>query len=245
MPGPAWDADDPADGARVAANVRSLVKSIRSTAPDRAVPTLGEVLDWHRSLYAGCSTPCPDYLGHLRGDPSVPELVDDDVGVRPLQPDGLPAKMGVWSGGALVEVEGLLRGVAAALDQLDALVPVGTAPVDPRTFNRSSHSAPRSMASGCASTPSPTATAAWRACGWPSSRFATGSRSSSSSSLAHRTPATPSLPPPPWGGRRTSGATIDQRATSSPPCSRSSSLEPPAAGRTSEAHRHGRPVEER
>ena len=131
MPGPAWDGDDPADGARVAANVRSLVESFRRTAPDRAVPTLDEVLDWHRSLYAGCSTPCPDYLGHLRGDPVVPELVDYDVGVGPLQPDGLPAKMGVWSGSVLVEVEGLLRGVAAALDQLDALVPVGTAPVDP------------------------------------------------------------------------------------------------------------------
>ncbi len=131
MPGPAWDGDDPADGAQVAANARSLVESFRSIAPDRAAPTLDGVLDWHRSLYAGCSTPCSDYLGHLRGDPVVPELVDYDVGVGPLQPDGLPAKMGVWSGSVLGEVEGLLRGVDAALDQLDALVPIGTAPVDP------------------------------------------------------------------------------------------------------------------
>lgn len=131
MPGPAWDGDDPADGARVAANARSLVESFRRTAPDRAVPTLDGVLDWHRMLYAGCSTPCADYLGHLRGDPVVPELADYDVGVGRLQPDGLPDKMGVWSGSVLAEVEGLLRGIRAALDQLDALVPVGSAPVDP------------------------------------------------------------------------------------------------------------------
>ena len=131
MSGPAWDGDDPADGARVAANARSLVESFRRTAPDREVPTLDGVLDWHRSLYAGCSTPCADYLGHLRGDPAVPELADYDVGVGPLQPDGLPAKRGVWFGSVLAEVEGLLRGVRAALDQLDALVPVGSAPVDP------------------------------------------------------------------------------------------------------------------
>ena len=133
MSGPAWDGDDPADGARVAANARSLVESFRRTAPDREVPTLDGVLDWHRSLYAGCSTPCADYLGHLRGDPAVPELADYDVGVGvgPLQPDGLPVKRGVWFGSVLAEVEGLLRGVRAALDQLDALVPVGSAPVDP------------------------------------------------------------------------------------------------------------------
>jgi hypothetical protein len=131
VPGPPWNDDDPADGATVATNVGGLLGAFRAAAPLRAVPTLDDVRAWHRALYAGCSVPCDGYLGHLRGDADVPELVGYDVGVGPTQPDGYPSKVGVWSPDVATEVEALLRGIAAALARLDALVPVGSAPNDP------------------------------------------------------------------------------------------------------------------
>jgi hypothetical protein len=131
LPGPPWDDDDPADGATIVTNARALVVAFKNLASLRDIPTLPDVLAWHRELYAGCSVPCNDYLGHLRGDPGIPELVGYDVGVGPLQADGYPAKMGVWSTDVLTEIEGLFRGIGAALTQLDALIPVGSVPNDP------------------------------------------------------------------------------------------------------------------
>ena len=131
MPGPPWNNDDPGDGATIAANVKALTDALKNLAPLRAIPTLNDVLDWHSALYAGCSVPCDGYLGHLRGDRSVPELVGYDVGVGPTQPDGYPTKVGIWSQDVSTEVGALLRGIAAALIRLDAIVPVGSAPGGP------------------------------------------------------------------------------------------------------------------
>jgi len=131
VPGPPWNNDDPADGATILANVKALTNALKNQAPLRAIPALNDVLDWHSALYAGCSVPCDDYLGHLRGDRSIPELVGYDVGVGPTKPDGYPDKVGVWSQDVFTEVEALLRGIEAALLRLDAIVPDGTAPGDP------------------------------------------------------------------------------------------------------------------
>lgn len=131
MPGPPWNDDNPGDGATIIANARALVGAFQNLAPARKIPNLDDVLAWHAELYNGCSVPGDGYLGHLRGDPDVPELVGYDVGVGPQQVDGYPAKMGVWSQDVLTEIEGLVRGIQAALTQLDALVPVGSAPTDP------------------------------------------------------------------------------------------------------------------
>ncbi len=130
MPGPPWNDDDPAEGASIAANAAALLNDFQNQSRLRAVPTLDDVLASHRTLYAGCSVPCDHYLGHLRGDQGVPELVGYDVGVGPIQPDGYPSKVGIWSQDVLSEVEALLRGIEAALGHLDALVPVGSAPSD-------------------------------------------------------------------------------------------------------------------
>ena len=130
MPGPPCNDDDPADGASIAANAAALLNDFQNKSRLRAVPTLDDVLAWHRTLYAGCSVPCDHYLGHLRGDQAVPELVGYDVGVGPIGPDGYPSKVGIWSQDVLTEVEALLRGIEAALSQLDALVPVGSARSD-------------------------------------------------------------------------------------------------------------------
>lgn len=134
MPGPPWNDDDPVNGTTIAANVGVLTGAFKKQAPLRAIPTIGDVLAWHRALYAGCSVNCDDYLGNLRGDQSVPELVGYDVGVGPIQPDGYPSKVGVWSQDVFAEVEALLRGIEAALVQLDAIVPVGSSPSDPAQF---------------------------------------------------------------------------------------------------------------
>ena len=131
MPGPPWDNDDPADAATMVGNASALTSGFKDLAPLRAVPTLNDVLAWHTALYAGCSVPCDDYLGHLRGDRSVPHLVGYEVGVGPIQPDGYPSKVGIWSEDVSTEVQTLLRGITAALVRLDAIVPVGSAPSNP------------------------------------------------------------------------------------------------------------------
>jgi len=131
VPGPPWNDDDPADGAAIVANVGALTNAFKNLAPLRAIPTLNDVLAWHSALYTGCSVPCDHYLGHLRGDQSISELVGYDVGIGPTQPDGYPSKVGVSSQNVFTEVEALLRGIEAALVQLDAIVPVGSAPSDP------------------------------------------------------------------------------------------------------------------
>ncbi len=112
-------------------NASALTSGFKDLAPLRAVPTLNDVLAWHTALYAGCSVPCDDYLGHLRGDRSVPHLVAYEVGVGPIQPDGYPSKVGIWSEDVSTEVQTLLRGITAALVRLDAIVPVGSAPSNP------------------------------------------------------------------------------------------------------------------
>jgi hypothetical protein len=131
VPGPPWNSDDPADGATILGNVKALTNGLKNLAHLRTIPTLEDVLDWHSALYTHCSLPCDDYLGRLRGDRSIPELVGYEVGVGPTQPDGYPSKVGVWSQDVATEVEGLFRGIAAALVRLDAIVPVGSAPGDP------------------------------------------------------------------------------------------------------------------
>lgn len=131
MPGSPWNDDNPADGPRIVANARDILGLFRNQAALRAIPTLDDVCRWHRTLYAGCSVPCDGYLGHLRGDPTVPELVGYNVGVGPIQPDGYPIKMGIWPQGVATEVAALFRGIRAGLDRLDALVPVGSAPSNP------------------------------------------------------------------------------------------------------------------
>ena len=127
MPGPSWE-DDRRDLVLIGRNAAGLVTSLAATAEDRVQPVLADVLRWHASLYAGCRVPIAGYVGHLRGDTSVPELVGYEVGVGPLLPDGLPERMGVPSQRIADEVDALLPAVRAALAQLDAALPPGRRP---------------------------------------------------------------------------------------------------------------------
>ena len=128
MPGPAWNDDDPHDSQRLRANSTALLRRLRTEAPRRTLPDLAIVCRWHADLYAGCRVPVAGYVGHLRGDPSQPDLVGYEVGVGPLQPDGLPAKVGVWSTELLRAVNTLLSQVHAAVTHLDSRLPIGVRP---------------------------------------------------------------------------------------------------------------------
>jgi len=126
--GPAWDDDHPLDAGRLRSNARALVARLRADASQRDLPDLGLVPGWHRQLYAGCRVPMPGYVGHLRGDTSVPELTDYQVGTGPRRADGFPEKMGVWAAHVAGEVDGLLLRLCAAVTRLDAAIPVGQRP---------------------------------------------------------------------------------------------------------------------
>ena len=41
---------------------------------------VADVLGWHSTLYAGCAVPVAGYLGHFRGDVTVPDLVGYEAG---------------------------------------------------------------------------------------------------------------------------------------------------------------------
>jgi hypothetical protein len=128
LPGPPWDADSPADEQRIGLNAGRLVRSLRRVAHLRTAPSVAQALSWHKRLYAGCTVPVPGYVGHFRGDPTVPELLDYEVGVGAIAADGYFEKMGLPSTAVLPTVEALVNGAAAASAHLDALLPAGVPP---------------------------------------------------------------------------------------------------------------------
>jgi len=125
VPGPVWDADDPADEGRILANVASLITKLRADASRDAVPSLGKVQRLHAACYTGCKLPAAGYAGHFRGDPSVPDLIGYEVGVGPLQPDGWPSKVGVPSTQVRRAVSQLLDQTRAGVRRLDTVLPEG------------------------------------------------------------------------------------------------------------------------
>jgi hypothetical protein len=128
VPTESWDTDDPRDLDLIQRNVASLLASLRTSAPSRLFPDVADVCSWHAQLYAGCRVPTPGYVGHLRGDPEVPELRDYEVGVGRVQPDGFPEKVGVLSFRVASEVEAVLSGLHAVLGRLDERFPPGNRP---------------------------------------------------------------------------------------------------------------------
>jgi Fic/DOC family len=127
VPGPPWE-DDPRDLPLIGRNAATLLSSLQAAARTRALPTLADALTWHSALYVGCRVPVAGYVGHLRGDPAVPELVEYEVGVGPLLPDGLPERVGVWSSRVAAEVAALMPKIHAGLHYLDGLLPAGQRP---------------------------------------------------------------------------------------------------------------------
>ncbi len=119
MRAPVWDTDAAADLPRIGANARALVIELRASAADRLMPDLETACDWHRQLCAGCTVPVAGYLGHFRGDQSVPQLVGYEVGVGPPQRDRLPERVGVWSHRLAAELPVLVSRIQSGLAHLD------------------------------------------------------------------------------------------------------------------------------
>jgi hypothetical protein len=128
VPDSSWDEDDPRDLDLIQRNVAALLASLQESAAARPFPDLAEVCSWHARLYAGCRVPVPGYLGHLRGDRDVPELVGYQVGVGRVQADGFPEKVGVLSFRVASEVEAVLNGLHAVLGRLDERFPTAVRP---------------------------------------------------------------------------------------------------------------------
>jgi hypothetical protein len=83
---------------------------------------------WHARLYAGCEVPVVGYVGHFRGDPAVPELIDYEVGLGARLKDGNLEKMGVWARLVSSEMGAVIAGLNAVFVELDARLPIGKAP---------------------------------------------------------------------------------------------------------------------
>ena len=124
MTAPSWQEDDPKNLSLIQGNAAHLITELRATAAERLLPTCEELCRWHERLYAGCEVPVAGYVGHFRGDPAVPELIDYEVGLGARLKDGNLEKMGVWARRVSDEMNAVLAGLHAVLVELDARVGV-------------------------------------------------------------------------------------------------------------------------
>jgi len=105
-----WDADGPG----LLANLTVILKSERDRAAARRPLSSADALLWQSLLLAGLTVPDPAYVGRFRGDAGLADC-HVEVGDRPGVPPGEVAD-------TLDAFDVRLR---AALDVLDALIPVG------------------------------------------------------------------------------------------------------------------------
>jgi hypothetical protein len=131
MTAPSWQEDDPKNRSLIQRNAAQLITELRAAAAERILPTSEELCRWHARLYAGCAVPVAGYVGHLRGDPTIPELIDYEVGLGGRLKDGNLEKMGVWARQVSQEMGAVLAGLSAVFEELDARLPVGKSPTTP------------------------------------------------------------------------------------------------------------------
>lgn len=128
MTAPSWQEDDPKNLSLIQSNATQLIAELRATAREQMLPTPRELCRWHTQLYAGCDVPVAGYVGHFRGDPSIRELVDYEVGLGARLKDGNLEKMGVWARGVREEMNAVLAGLHAVFVELDARLPAAKSP---------------------------------------------------------------------------------------------------------------------
>jgi hypothetical protein len=128
MTAPSWQEDDPKTLTLIQNNAAHLITELRATAAQRLLPTCEELCRWHARLYAGCEVPVAGYVGHFRGDPAVPELIDYEVGLGARLKDGNLEKMGVWARLVSSEMGAVLAGLNAVFVEMDARLAVGKSP---------------------------------------------------------------------------------------------------------------------
>ena len=123
-----WQEDDPNNLSLIQSNAAQLITELRAAAAERILPTREELCRWHARLYAGCDVPIVGYVGHFRGDPTVKEILDYEVGLGARLKDGNLEKMGVWARRVSEEMNAVLAGLHAVFAELDARLPVGQSP---------------------------------------------------------------------------------------------------------------------
>jgi hypothetical protein len=131
MTAPSWQEDHPKNLSLIQGNAEQLITGLQSTAAERIMPTREELCRWHSTLYGGCDVPVAGYVGHFRGDPAVPELIDYEVGLGARLQDGNLEKMGVWARLVSDETNAVLAGLHAVFGELDARLLVGRPPTTP------------------------------------------------------------------------------------------------------------------
>ena len=117
MTAPSWQEDDPRSLSLVQSNAAQLITELRALAAERILLTPKELCRWHARLYAGCDVPVAGYVGHFRGDPTVKELVDYEVGLGTRLKDGNLEKMGLWARTVNDEMKAVLAGLHAVFTE--------------------------------------------------------------------------------------------------------------------------------
>ena len=128
MAGPPWTDDQPADSPRIVNNCRTVITQILKDAPFRLTPDLDKARRWHDDIYSGVTVPSLEYVGHFRGDPNYPDLLDYEVGVGPTLPDGLPDRVGIPAALIAPNLDRFITSLRDATTHLDAAIPFGQAP---------------------------------------------------------------------------------------------------------------------
>jgi fido (protein-threonine AMPylation protein) len=131
MTAPSWQEDNPKNLSLIQENAAQLMAELRATATKRTMPTGDKLCRWHSRLYAGCDVPVAGYIGHFRGDPAIPELLDYEVGLGARLQDGNLEKMGVWGRHVGHEMNAVLAGLHAVFAELDERLLVGKSPSTP------------------------------------------------------------------------------------------------------------------
>lgn len=127
MAGPNWSDDRPSDRSRIAQNVAAVVGDVAALAAARVAVTAAVVKRWHADLYAGCTVPSSAYIGRFRGETPA-DIVDYEVGVGGMMPDGYPDRVGVWAANVAGATDSFFRSLDQALSALDAALPPGARP---------------------------------------------------------------------------------------------------------------------
>lgn len=127
MSGPNWSDDDPADATRILANIGVVAILAHDLGVARATLTEADLQDWHRRIYDGCNVPSADYVGRFRGEPA-PDVVDYEVGIGPIQPDGMRLRVGVWASDVSAATATFFASLNTALTILDTAIASGARP---------------------------------------------------------------------------------------------------------------------
>jgi len=108
-----WDDDSP----RLAENLKSLLRTLRDQAIDRAPIAIDDAKGWHAKIMEGLVAPNADYIGQFRGESGL-EL----IGVKIGNNDGTPPAR------VADQLEAFETRLQDAIDFLDRRIPAKTTP---------------------------------------------------------------------------------------------------------------------